>query len=95
LARNNPCLLLASPPWISADALKLAADIKAGKVKGKARFVPFLGPLYVNNTKIKPLTKNLGAVLQLKKEYPNAPKGAFLPASPPWVKIDFKKEIAG
>jgi ABC-type sugar transport system substrate-binding protein len=95
LARNNPCYLVASPPWISADALKLGSEIKSGKVKGKARFVPFRAPLFVHNTKIKPLTKNLGQVFQLKKEYPKAPKGAFLPVSPPWVKIDFKKEILG
>lgn len=95
LKSNNPCYLVGVPPWISAEALKLAADIKAGKVKGKARFVPFLVPQFIHNSKIKPIAKNLGGTYSLKKEYPRAPKGAFLPVSPPWVKIDFQKEILG
>jgi ribose transport system substrate-binding protein len=93
--RNNPCLLVGVPPWISAEALKLATDIKSGKVKGKPRFVPFPVPVFVQNTKIKPLKKNIGSTYSLAKELRRAPKGAFLPSSPPWVKIDFQKEIQG
>lgn len=95
LKNKNPCFLVGVPPWISAEALKLGSDIKAGKVKGKPRFVPFLVPLFFNKSKVKPITTNLGASYLLSKEFPNAPKGAFLPVSPPWTKIDFKKEILG
>lgn len=95
LKSKNPCYLVGVPPWISAEALKLAADIKAGKVKGKARFIPFRVPLFFNRNKVKPVTKNLGKSYVLGKEFPRAPKGAFLPVSPPWTKIDFTKEILG
>jgi len=95
LKNKNPCFLVGVPPWISGEALKLATDIKARRVTGKPRFVPFLVPLFFNRSKIKPITKNLGASYLLSKEFPNAPKGAFLPVSPPWTKINFKKEILG
>lgn len=93
LRSNNPCYLTGVPPWISAEALKLASDIKAGRVKGKPRFVPFRVPIFFHNSKVKPVTRNLGQSYLLRREFPRAPKGAFLPVSPPWVKINFQKEI--
>jgi len=96
LARNNPCFLVGVPPWISAEALRLGVNIKDGKVAGKPRFIPFLVPLFQHNNKVKITTTNLGKVYDLKKEFtPKTPKGAFLPISPPWVKVDFDKEILG
>jgi ribose transport system substrate-binding protein len=95
LKNNNPCYLVGVPPWISVEALRLAADIKAGKVTGKPRFVPFRVPLFFHRSTVKPVTTNLGSSYVLAKEFPNAPKGAFLPVSPPWVKFNFQKEILG
>jgi ribose transport system substrate-binding protein len=95
VSRNVPCYLVGVPPWISADALRLAVDVKDGKVTGKPRFVPFLVPRFVNNSNVKPQVPNLGEVYPLAPQFKDAPKGAFLPASPPWVKINFAKEILG
>jgi hypothetical protein len=96
LANKTPCFLVGVPPWISAEALKLATEIKDGKVTGAARYIPFKVPLFFSSSSVKPITTNLGGVYDLKTEFtPATPKGAFLPVSPPWVKINFAKEILG
>jgi ribose transport system substrate-binding protein len=93
--RNVPCFLIGVPAWLSADALRLAVQVKQGKVKGNARFVSFPIPRFLNNTKITPPSTDLGGVYSLATELKNAPKDATLPVSPPWVKVDFEKEILG
>lgn len=93
--RNATCMLVGVPPWMSADALKLAVEVRKGERKGAAEFVPFPVPFLQSNNDIPPETENIGEVLDLEKELtPDTPKSAFLPISPPWVDIPFD-EIVG
>ena len=95
VSRHDPCYLVGVPPWISADALQLAVNVKLGKVTGKARYVPFLVPRFENDSNVSLPDPALGNTYQIAPQLKAAPKGAFLPASPPWVKINFAKEIGG
>lgn len=93
--RDAPCMLVGVPPWISADALKLAAEARSGQIDGPPRYIPFPVPLFANNTDVVPPTENLGEVLDLPEQLAgDVPEGAFLPLSPPWVDIPFD-EILG
>lgn len=93
ITRNLRCLLIGVPPWMSADAVRLGVDIRRGKVTGEPRFIPFQVPLFVNNSSVTVDRTNLGPLYSLAKQAKSAPKGAFLPVSPPWTKVDFTKDI--
>src|SRR5207244_3402342 len=69
ISYETKCLLVGVPPWISGDAMRLATDILDGKVKGPARFVPFLVPLFQTKNTTPVDTKNLGKVYELKKVF--------------------------
>ena len=91
---NTSCDLIAVPPWISGDALKLAVDVLDKKVTQKAGFVPFLVPVLVNNSTVKPINTNLGTIYQLTSVYTSkTPAKAFIPVSPPWVHVAFNEII--
>lgn len=89
------CILGSNPPYLSAEALKLAVDILDGKIPHEKRILvtaPFL------TTNPAPSILFSDAVMENielnKNAFPNLPPGLSLPFSPNWVKIS-AKEAAG
>jgi ribose transport system substrate-binding protein len=89
------CILASNPPYLSAEALKLAVEILDGKIPHQKHILvngPFL------TTDPAPSSLFGGAVMEKievnKNAFPNLPLGLALPFTPNWVEIT-AKEAAG
>jgi ribose transport system substrate-binding protein len=82
------CILGSNPPYLSAEAVKLAVEILDGKIPHEKRIL-VTGPFLTTNT--APSILFSGAVMEKievnKNAFPNLPPSLALPFSPSWVKI--------
>lgn len=89
------CILGSNPPYLSAEAMKLAVEILNGKTPHE-KHILMTGPFLSTNP--APLTLFSDVAMEKievnKNAFPNLPPGLALPFSPNWVEIT-AQEAAG
>jgi ribose transport system substrate-binding protein len=80
-----PCIITANPPWIAAQAEKIAVGILDGK-KPAAKQITLASPCFVTNS-VQPDGASCQKVVLGQNAYPSLSPGAALPISPPWADI--------
>ena len=89
------CILGSNPPYLAAEAMKLAVEILDGKTPHE-KHILVTGPFLTTNP--APLLHFSDAVMEKlevnKNAFPNLPPGLALPFSPNWAEIT-AQEAAG
>jgi ribose transport system substrate-binding protein len=78
------CILGANPPYLSAEALRLAVAVLDGQ-KPASQNVLVRTPLLTNDTAAA--IPGTVAIVTGQTAFPNQPPGLSLPISPDWVRI--------
>lgn len=80
-----PCIITSNPPWIAAEALRYAMEIKGGKTPS-SKVLKLESPCFVTND-VQPEGATCDKVELGKNAYPDRSPGLSVPVSPPWTQI--------
>jgi len=84
-----PCVITSNPPWIGAEALRYAMEIKVGKTPPSKRLT-LDSPCFVSNH-VQPAGATCEKIVLGKNAYTDRSPGLSLPVSPPWTEITPKQ----
>lgn len=80
-----PCIITSNPPWIGAEALRYAMEIKGGTTPA-SKTLTLDSPCFVTND-VQPEGATCEKIELGKNAYPDRSPGLSLPVSPPWATI--------
>jgi len=80
-----PCIITSNPPWIAAEALRYALEIKGGQTP-PSKVLTLKSPCFITND-VQPDGATCDKIELGKNAYPDLSPGLSLPVSPPWTEI--------